>query len=60
MAILGTVVSINGLEALVGKVLVLKANGDKVPLQLNDTVDPGDTIITPKGVIVELELVKGK
>jgi len=60
MAILGTVVSINGLEALVGKVMVLKANGDKVPLKLNDTVDPGDTIITPKGVIVELELVNGK
>ncbi|MEE9332138.1 MAG: retention module-containing protein, partial [Methylophilaceae bacterium] len=60
MAILGTVVSINGLADLVGKVFVITDSGDKRVLQLNDTLQPGDTIVTPEGVIVELQLANGK
>ena len=56
MAILGTVVSINGAPEAVGKVLVISDGGVKRVLHLNDGVKTGDTIITPEGVIVELEL----
>ncbi|EIJ66614.1 hypothetical protein BD31_I1892, partial [Candidatus Nitrosopumilus salaria BD31] len=60
MAILGTVVSINGAPDAVDKVIVISDGGARRILQLNDGVKTGDTIITPEGVIVELELVNGK
>ena len=60
MAILGTVVSINGAPDAVDKVVVISDGGVKRVLHLNDGVKTGDTIITPEGVIVELELANGK
>ncbi|MGJ8621084.1 MAG: retention module-containing protein, partial [Methylophilaceae bacterium] len=60
MAILGTVVSINGSPDAVGKVIVISDDGVKKVLHLSDSINTGDTIITPEGVIVELELANGK
>ena len=54
MAILGTVVALNG------EASVIDEKGIKKPLHLGDVVQPGDTIITPSGVIVELEMVNGR
>ncbi|MGZ8253136.1 MAG: retention module-containing protein, partial [Methylophilaceae bacterium] len=54
MAILGTVVALNGEASVVDE------KGVKRALHLGDVVQPGDTIITPRGVIVELEMVNGR
>ncbi|HSR01856.1 MAG TPA: retention module-containing protein, partial [Methylophilaceae bacterium] len=60
MAILGTVVSINGAPDAVNKVIVISDGGVKRVLHINDSIKTGDKIITPEGVIVELELANGK
>ena len=60
MAALGTVVAINGTTDAVKNVIVVTESGVKKPLRLGDTIQPGDTIITPNGVIVELQLQNGK
>ncbi|MFW5440575.1 MAG: retention module-containing protein, partial [Methylophilaceae bacterium] len=60
MAVLGTVISINGKTDAVNHVMVVTEGGVKRPLNLNDSIQTGDTIITPKGVIVELQLDNGK
>ncbi|HSH72275.1 MAG TPA: retention module-containing protein, partial [Methylophilaceae bacterium] len=54
MAILGTVVALNG------EASVIDEKGIKKPLHLGDVVQPGDTIITARGVVVELEMVNGR
>ena len=60
MAVLGTVVAINGSTDAVNHVMVMTEAGVKKPVHLGDTIQPGDTIITPPGVIVELQLANGK
>ncbi|HQN64375.1 MAG TPA: retention module-containing protein, partial [Methylophilus sp.] len=60
MAVLGTVVAINGTTDAVNHVMVLTESGVKKSVRLNDTIQLGDTVITPPGVIVELQLVNGK
>ena len=55
MAVIGTVVAISG----EGASLVNELGAEK-QIKLNDTVQPGDTIITPLGVVVELQLVNGR
>ena len=60
MAVLGTVVAINGTTNAVNEVTVVTEKGVKKQLHLNDTIQSGDTIVTPPGVIVELQLVNGK
>ncbi|HEU4707828.1 MAG TPA: retention module-containing protein, partial [Methylophilaceae bacterium] len=54
MATLGTVVSVTG------EAFVVDPNGNKKLIKLGDTVQPGDTIITMPGVVVELQLVNGR
>ncbi|HZV98684.1 MAG TPA: retention module-containing protein, partial [Methylophilaceae bacterium] len=54
MAALGTVVAMNG------PAFIVDEKGVKKPLKLGDIVQPGDTIITTRGVVVELELNTGK
>ena len=56
MAVIGTVVAILG----DGNASVLDSTGQQKLLNLNDTIQPGDTIITPIGVVVELQLVNGR
>jgi large repetitive protein len=56
MAVIGTVVAISG----EGAASVVDELGEQKLLKLNDTIQPGDTIITPLGVIVELQLVNGR
>jgi len=60
MAVLGTVVAINGTTDAVNHVIVVNERGEKRVLHLNDTLQSGETIITPPGVIVELQLANGK
>ena len=54
MATLGTVVAVNG------EAFVVDQSGNKRIIQLGDTIQPGDTIITPPGIIVELQMVNGR
>ncbi|HYG32386.1 MAG TPA: retention module-containing protein, partial [Methylophilaceae bacterium] len=54
MAVLGTVVAVNG------EAFVVDQNGNKRIIKLGDTIQPGDTIITPPGIVVELQLVTGR
>lgn len=54
MAQVGTVVAVNGIA------YIIKPNGQQHQIKLGDTVDPGDTIVTTRGVIVELELISGR
>jgi VCBS repeat-containing protein len=54
MANLGTVVAINGVASVVDE------NGNKRPLHLGDILQPGETVLTPPGVIVDLQLVNGR
>ncbi|PKO25544.1 MAG: hypothetical protein CVU35_03500, partial [Betaproteobacteria bacterium HGW-Betaproteobacteria-8] len=56
MAVIGTVVAILG----EGAASVVDDAGLQKLLNLNDTIQPGDTIITPIGVVVELQLVNGR
>ncbi|MEY3747001.1 MAG: hypothetical protein RL194_460, partial [Pseudomonadota bacterium] len=56
MAVIGTVVAILG----DGAASVINQAGAQTLLKLNDTVQPGDTIVTPRGVVVELQLVNGR
>ncbi|CAG0959908.1 RTX-I toxin determinant A from serotypes 1/9 [Methylophilaceae bacterium] len=56
MAIIGTVVAILG----DGTASVINERGQQILLKLNDTVQPGDSIVTPRGVVVELQLVNGR
>ena len=53
MAIIGKVV------LLTGKAILVDSNGVQRPLNLNDTINAGDTIIAPAGVTVELQLANG-
>ncbi|HZV62472.1 MAG TPA: retention module-containing protein, partial [Methylophilaceae bacterium] len=54
MAVLGTVVAVNG------DAFVVDQNGNKKLIKLGDTIQAGDTIITPPGIVVELQLVNGR
>ncbi|MES2014013.1 MAG: retention module-containing protein, partial [Pseudomonadota bacterium] len=54
MAILGTVVALNGEATVVDEKGVIKS------LHLGDVIQTGETIITPRGVIVELEMANGR
>ena len=54
MALAGRVV------AMTGEAFVIAANGNKRKLQLGDQVELGDTIETPRGVDVDLELTAGR
>lgn len=54
MAMIGKVVAMTGVATLV------KANGETRELQLGDSIEVGDTIKTPAGVDVDLELVSGR
>ncbi len=54
MANLGTVVALNGAASVVDE------NGNKRPLHLGDVIQPGETIITPPGVTVDLQLANGR
>ncbi|HLD10390.1 MAG TPA: retention module-containing protein, partial [Methylophilaceae bacterium] len=54
MAKLGTVV------AITGTAFIQNESGQQKALKLGDTVQPGDTIITARGVTVELEMVGDK
>jgi large repetitive protein len=56
MAVIGTVVAILG----EGAASVVNDLGVQKLLKLNDTIQPGDTIITPLGVVVELQLINGR
>ncbi|PKO92923.1 MAG: hypothetical protein CVU15_03495, partial [Betaproteobacteria bacterium HGW-Betaproteobacteria-1] len=56
MAVIGTVVAILG----DGNASVVDGAGLQKLLKLNDTIQPGDTIITPVGVVVELQLANGR
>ncbi|PKO53099.1 MAG: hypothetical protein CVU26_05395, partial [Betaproteobacteria bacterium HGW-Betaproteobacteria-2] len=56
MAVIGTVVAILG----DGNASVMDGAGLQKLLKLNDTIQPGDTIITPVGVVVELQLANGR
>jgi|GEM_PF-1105988 len=56
MAVIGTVVAILG----DGNASVMDGAGLQKLLKLNDTIQPGDTIITPVGVVVELQLINGR
>ncbi|MDP2247247.1 MAG: retention module-containing protein, partial [Nitrosomonadales bacterium] len=56
MAVIGTVVAILG----EGAASVVDGTGMQKLLKLNDTIQPGDAIITPLGVVVELQLVNGR
>ena len=51
MATIGTVV------LLTGKAIIVDAQGAQHALKLGETIQPGDTIIVPKGAMVELQLV---
>ena len=53
MAIVGKVV------LLTGQAILVDATGAQRPLPLGDNIQPGDTIIAPKGVMVELQLANG-
>jgi len=57
---LGKVIAIEMLADSAGSAMLLPADSEKRVLRLNDIVESGDTIITPKGVIVQLELTNGK
>ena len=54
MALAGRVV------AMTGEAFVIAANGNKRKLHLGDQVELGDTIETPRGVDVDLELNGGR
>ena len=54
MAQVGTVVAVNGVA------YILSPDGQQRQVKLGDTIQPGDTIVTMRGVIVELELVNGR
>src|SRR5687768_3184395 len=54
MAVLGTVVAVNG------EAFVVDQNGNRKLIKLGDTIQAGDTIITPPGIVVELQLVNGR
>jgi len=60
MAGSGEVVAITGSAQAVTQVFVVKANGQKIPLKIGDTIDPGDVIITPPGVQVEVQAANGQ
>ncbi|MFM9834961.1 MAG: retention module-containing protein, partial [Methylophilaceae bacterium] len=60
MAVLGTVIAINGTTDAVNNVMVVNERGEKRVLHLNDSLQSGETIITPPGVIVELQMANGK
>jgi len=60
MAGSGEVVAITGSAQAVTQVFVVKANGQKIPLKIGDTVDPGDVVITPAGVQVEVRVDNGQ
>jgi T1SS-143 domain-containing protein len=60
MAGSGEVIAITGSAELVTQVFVIKANGQKIPLKIGDTIDPGDVIITPVGVQVEVQAGNGQ
>ena len=53
MALVGKVV------LLTGQAILVDATGAQRPLVLGDSLQPGDTIVAPKGVMVELELANG-
>jgi VCBS repeat-containing protein len=54
MALIGKVVGMTGVASLI------LGNGDKRPLNLGDSIQTGDTIQTPRGVEVDLELASGR
>lgn len=54
MAVIGTVVSISGQAS------VIDSRGIKKPLQLGEVIQPGETIVTAPGTVVELELANGR
>ena len=54
MALIGKVVGMTGVA------LLILGNGDKRPLNLGDSIQTGDTIQTPRGVEVDLELANGR
>ena len=60
MAEEGEVVSISGPSLEVAKVYVIKSNGEKISLNQGDTVNAGDTIVTPEGVVVEVRAGNGQ
>jgi hypothetical protein len=53
MAVIGKVV------LLTGAAIIVDGNGGQRALQIGDTIQTGDTIIAPKGALVELQLVNG-
>ncbi len=57
---LGRVVLINGKLDADNQVVVVKEQGGRVLLQLNDIVATGDTIYTPKETAVEVQLANGE
>ncbi|HEY9277493.1 MAG TPA: retention module-containing protein, partial [Methylotenera sp.] len=54
MALIGRVVGMTGTASLI------LGNGDKRDLQLGDSIQTGDTIQTPRGVEVDLQLANGR
>lgn len=54
MALIGRVVGMTGAASLI------LGNGEKRELHLGDSIQTGDTIQTPRGVEVDLELANGR